>query len=52
MNQENIKILFFMNRSKENSKDVCPLYCRITYSGRRKQFSTGIFVDPGHRGVL
>ena len=37
-----------MNKSKENSKGVCPLYCRITYSGKRKQFSTGIFVDPGH----
>ncbi|MEQ8421823.1 MAG: site-specific integrase [Arenibacter algicola] len=47
MNQESVKILFFMNRSKENSKGVCPLYCRITYSGKRKQFSTGIFVDPG-----
>ena len=46
MNNQSIKILFFLHRAKLNSKGLCPLRCRITYNKKRKPFSTGLFVDP------
>ena len=48
MNQKNLIILFYLNRAKTNQKGVCPIYCRITYLYKRKQFSTGQFVNPSH----
>ncbi|WP_366144545.1 site-specific integrase [Algibacter sp.] len=33
-----------MNRIKKNNQ--APIYCRITYNKKRKQFSTGIYVNP------
>ena len=41
-----IKILYTINKSKTNSRRLCPVRCRITYLKRRKEFSTGIFVNP------
>jgi len=32
------------NRIKKNNK--APIYCRVTYNKSRKQFATGIFVEP------
>jgi len=29
-----------------NKKGLVPLICRITYKGKRKQFSTGLFINP------
>ena len=46
MKQKNLIILFYLNRAKMNQKGVCPIYCRITYLKRRKQFSTGEFINP------
>jgi len=46
MNQKNLIILFYLNRAKTNQKGVCPIYCRITYLKKRKQFSTGEFINP------
>ncbi len=34
-------ILFFIYKSKPNSKDEVPIICRITLDGVRKQFATG-----------
>jgi len=34
-----INVLFFLYRSKANSKGCMPVYCRITLDGHRKQFS-------------
>lgn len=46
MNQKNLIILFYLNRAKTNQQGICPIYCRLTYLHKRKQFSTGQFVNP------
>ncbi len=45
MNQKNLIILYYLNRAKTNQKGCCPIYCRITYQRKRKQFSTGEFIN-------
>ncbi|MGY5351555.1 tyrosine-type recombinase/integrase [Wenyingzhuangia sp. IMCC45533] len=42
----NIIILFFLKKTKKNKAGKCPMYCRITYLGGRKEFSIGIFIPP------
>lgn len=46
MNNQNIRILFLIERSKINRLGQVPLRCRITYFGERKIFSTGLFINP------
>ena len=46
MNQEIMSILFYLNKSKINKKGLCSIKCRITYLKKRKEFSTGIFINP------
>ncbi|MBU2905104.1 site-specific integrase [Arenibacter algicola] len=46
MNQQSISVLFYLNKSKLNQKGLCPIKCRITYQKKRKEFSTGLFVNP------
>lgn len=46
MNKSIIKILFLISTTRINSKGFVPLYCRITYNHQRKQFATGLFVNP------
>lgn len=46
MHQEKITILFVISTNKTNQKGLCPLKCRITFKKERKQFSTGLFVNP------
>lgn len=48
MNQKNLIILFYLNRAKTNQKGVCPIYCRLTYALKRKQFSTGQMISPAN----
>ena len=43
-----INILFYIRKSKINSKGRCPLTCRITYELERKEFSTGLFINPNN----
>ena len=45
MNQK-LTVLFYLNKAKINKKGICPIYCRITYQKKRKQFSSGQFVNP------
>jgi integrase/recombinase XerD len=45
MYQEKISVLFVINSSRTNKKGLSPLYCRVTLNGKRKQFSTGLFVN-------
>jgi len=45
MNQK-LSVLFYLNKSKINKKGTCPIYCRITLQKKRKQFSSGQFVEP------
>ncbi|MFT5248353.1 MAG: integrase/recombinase XerD [bacterium] len=48
MKQQTMIVLFYLNKAKTNQKGVCPIYCRITFLKKRKQFSTGQFVNPKH----
>ncbi|SNR68482.1 Site-specific recombinase XerD [Lutibacter agarilyticus] len=41
-----INIRFLLYISKTNRKGVCPIRCRITYNKNRKEFSTGLFINP------
>jgi len=46
MQKSNFNVLFFLVRTRENKRGLCPVYCRITWNGKRKEFSTGEFIDP------
>lgn len=48
MHQEKVSILFLITANRINQKGLCPLSCRITIDKKRKQFSTGLFVNPQH----
>ena len=41
-----LSILFVLQKVKTNKKGMCPLRCRLTYMKKRKEFSTGIFINP------
>ena len=41
-----ITILFLLYKAKINSRGLCPIRCRVTFSKRRKEFSTGLFINP------
>ena len=41
-----ITIRFIIDKSKINRKAECPIKCRITYNKIRKEFTTGLFVNP------
>ena len=41
-----IKILFLISATRINKKGLVPLICRITHLGKRKPFSTGLFINP------
>ncbi|SDS48806.1 site-specific integrase [Winogradskyella sediminis] len=41
-----VNILYLIHKSKVNAKGRCPIRCRITYSKKRTEFSTGQFVNP------
>lgn len=46
MNTIKIRILFLLDKTKINKQGKCPIKCRITYLGKRRQFSTGQFIKP------
>lgn len=46
MKQKTVSILFYLQKVRINKSGACPIRCRITYQGRRKEFSTGEFVNP------
>ena len=46
MHQDKITILFVISSTKTNKKGLCPLNCRITVNKERKQFTTGLFLNP------
>jgi len=48
MIQNKLNILFYLDKRKVNGKGKCPLRCRLTYLGVRKQFATGQFVNPSN----
>ena len=46
MNNYKLAILFVLQKIKINKKGQCPIKCRITFKKTRKEFSTGIFINP------
>ena len=46
MNINKLNILFYLDKSKLNKKDKSPIKVRATFLGIRKQFSTGLFINP------
>ena len=46
MKNQNLSILFVIKLNKQNKKGLCPLNFRITYLKKRKEISSGIFVNP------
>jgi integrase/recombinase XerD len=46
MHQEKITVLFIIKANRTNQKGLCPLNCRITVNRERKQFATGLFINP------
>lgn len=46
MQQDTLIILFYLKRARTNAKGVCPILCRMTFKKERKQFSTGLFINP------
>ena len=43
-----LKILFLISTTRKNKKGLAPLICRITHEGKRKQFATGLFINPDY----
>ena len=43
-----MKILFLIKKQKLNKAGLSPIMCRITYEKSRKQFSTGLFINPDY----
>ncbi|PQL91664.1 site-specific integrase [Apibacter adventoris] len=41
-----LNILFVIAKSRINKMGNAPLFCRLTYQEKRKQFSTGLFINP------
>jgi hypothetical protein len=48
MNNYKLAILFVLQKVKINKKGQCPVKCRITFKKTRKEFSTGIFINPDY----
>jgi len=44
MYDDRILILYFLQKSRTNKKNECPIRCRITFHKKRKEFSTGLKV--------
>ncbi|MFT7251856.1 MAG: integrase/recombinase XerD [Flavobacterium sp.] len=48
MNNFKLAVLFFLQRNRINKICKCPIRCRITFLKSRKEFSTGIFINPAY----
>jgi hypothetical protein len=48
MNNYKLAVLFFLKRNRINKIGKCPIRCRITFLKNRKEFSTGIFINPDY----
>jgi len=44
----NLKILFYTSKRTKNNAEKSVLICRATYNKCRKQFSTGLFINPSY----
>lgn len=41
-----LSILFLIEKTKVNARGLCPIRCRLTYLGERRQLATGLFISP------
>ncbi|MEG1590846.1 site-specific integrase [Chryseobacterium sp.] len=46
MSISKLNILFLIANNRMRKDGTSPLFCRLTYDGERKQFATGLFVNP------
>ena len=46
MNNNTIKVLFLLAKNRPNKMGKCTIKCRITYCKERREFSTGLFINP------
>lgn len=46
MNHSKLTVLFIIKLAKKNKLGYCPLNCRITYRNKRKEFASGLKVQP------
>tara|TARA_R110002049_G_scaffold306078_1_gene503943 strand:+ start:2735 stop:3937 length:1203 start_codon:yes stop_codon:yes gene_type:complete len=46
MNNNKLNALFYINKAKLNKQNKSPIKCRLTFLGKRKTFSTGLFISP------
>ncbi|RKS01442.1 site-specific integrase [Flavobacterium sp. 102] len=46
MINNNLKILFLLDKVKTNKQGNAPIRCRLTFNKKRKIFSTGLFINP------
>ena len=43
-----LSIRMLLHLTKMNSQGRCPIRFRLTYQKKRKEFSTGLFINPKH----
>ena len=48
MNNYKVRILFLLKKVRLNKQGKCPIRCRVTYLKKRKEFATGLFINPDH----
>lgn len=48
MNKNILNILFILDNLRTNKKGLMPIICRITFQQQRKNFNTGLFINPTH----
>lgn len=46
MQNKKLSVLFYINKAKSNGRGLAPLICRITFNKKRKEFSTGYYINP------
>ena len=46
MNINKLNKLFYLNKVRLNTQNRSPIKCRLTFLGKRKTFSTGLFINP------
>ncbi len=46
MKDNSITTLFLLQKTRINKQGKCPIRCRITFNHKRKEFSSGLFIDP------
>ncbi|AVR45064.1 hypothetical protein C7S20_07160 [Christiangramia fulva] len=43
-----MKTIFLVHKNKANKKGITSISCRITVDKTRKEFSTGLFINPDY----